>query len=85
MIDDGPDEMLVCSDDKAEVFRAMHIARGRDALETWRAAGNRGRPPPLMRQQELPECYQPDEPFEARVMDEVEVNDGGSLQSVMVA
>ena len=79
MINDELDEILVRSDDKAEVFCAMHIARERDALETWRAAGNRGRPPPLMRQQELPECYQPDESFEARVMDEVEVNGGGTL------
>ena len=32
-----------------------------------------------MRQEELPECYQPDESFEARVMDEVKVNGGGTL------
>ena len=86
MNDDEFNEMLARSDDEAETFRVMDTARERDALETWRAAGNRGRPPlPLMQLEELPECYQTDEPFEVREMDEVRVNDGGTLQTTMMA
>ena len=71
MNDDEFNEMFARSDEEAEIFRAMDIARERDALETWRAAGNRGRPPlPLMQLEEFPGCYQTDEPFEAREMDE---------------
>lgn len=72
MNDDELNEMLARSDDEAEIFRAMDLAREREALENWRAAGNRGKPPSqLMQLEELPECYQTDEPFEAKEMDEV--------------
>jgi ATP-dependent helicase STH1/SNF2 len=45
----------------------MDIKRERDALENWRALGNRGKPPqPLIQIDELPECYQTDEPFDTK-------------------
>ena len=48
----------------------MDIQRERDALEAWRAAGHRGKPPQnLMQFDELPECYQNDEPFEVKEVD----------------
>jgi hypothetical protein len=53
------------------VFREIDIQRERDALDAWRAAGNRGRPPPpLMQFDELPDCYQTEEPFEVKEVDE---------------
>ncbi|KAH7883996.1 SNF2 family N-terminal domain-containing protein [Phlebopus sp. FC_14] len=71
MNDDELNEMLARSDNEVEVFRRMDLAREREALEHWRIAGNRGKPPlPLMQLEELPECYQTDEPFEAREMDD---------------
>jgi len=71
MNDDELNEMLARNDDEVEIFRGMDLARERDALDTWRAAGNRGRPPlPLMQPEELPECYRNDEPFEAKEIDE---------------
>lgn len=72
MNDDELNEMLARSDEEVEIFRAMDIARERELFDNWRAAGNRGRPPPqLLQLDELPECYQTDEPFEAKEMDEV--------------
>jgi ATP-dependent helicase STH1/SNF2 len=39
-------------------------------LGAWRAIGNRGKPPlSLMQLEELPECYQTDEPFEPKEID----------------
>jgi len=72
MNDDELNEMLSRNDDEAVIFRAMDVAREREAVEHWRAAGHRGRPPAqLMQLEELPECYQTDEPFEAKEIDEV--------------
>lgn len=72
MNDDELNEMLARNDDEVVAFRAMDLAREREALENWRAAGHRGKPPlPLMQHEELPECYQSDEPFEVKEMDEV--------------
>ncbi|KAG6371548.1 SNF2-family ATP dependent chromatin remodeling factor snf21 [Boletus reticuloceps] len=72
MNDDELNEMLARSDEEANLFRAMDAARDREAAESWRAAGNRGKPPAqLMQLEELPECYRTDENFEAREMDEV--------------
>jgi ATP-dependent helicase STH1/SNF2 len=71
MNDDELNEMLARNDDEVEIFRAMDIQRDRDALNAWRAAGNRGKPlQGLMQLEELPECYQTDEPFEAKELDE---------------
>lgn len=72
MNDDELNEMLSRNDEEAVLFRAMDVAREREAAEHWRAAGNRGRPPAqLMQLEELPECYQTDEPFEPKEIDEV--------------
>jgi hypothetical protein len=69
MNDDELNEMLSRNDDEANVFRDLDIARERTALEHWRAAGNRGKPPQqLMQLEELPECYQTDEPFDVEVI-----------------
>ena len=69
MNDDELNEMLSRDEEEASVFRDLDIARERTALENWRAAGNRGKPPQqLMQLEELPECYQTDEPFEVEVI-----------------
>jgi len=71
MNDDELNEMLARNDNEVEIFRAMDIQRERDAQEAWRSAGKRGKPPAqLMQLEELPECYQTDEPFEAKELDE---------------
>ncbi|KIJ59828.1 hypothetical protein HYDPIDRAFT_99946 [Hydnomerulius pinastri MD-312] len=71
MNDDELNEMIARNDDEVEIFRHMDLAREREALEHWRAAGNRGKPPlGLMQVEELPECYQTDEPFETKEIDD---------------
>ncbi|KAG1756007.1 hypothetical protein EDB19DRAFT_1902178 [Suillus lakei] len=58
-------------DELNEIFRTMDLQRERDALDAWRVIGNRGKPPlPLMQLEELPECYQTDEPFEPKEIDD---------------
>ncbi len=67
MNDDELNELVARGDDEARIFREMDVKRERDALESWRAAGNRGKPPlPLIQLEELPECYQTDEPFDVK-------------------
>ncbi len=64
MNDEEINEIIARSDEEAHIFRDMDIKRERDAQEAWKAAGNRGKPPPsLMQLEELPECYRTDEPF----------------------
>ncbi|KAG1832907.1 SNF2 family N-terminal domain-containing protein [Suillus subalutaceus] len=71
MNDDELNEMLARNDEEVEIFRSMDLQRERDALDAWRAVGNRGKPPlPLMQLEELPECYQTDEPFEPKEIDD---------------
>lgn len=71
MNDDELNMMLARSDGEIVTFRDMDIQRERDTLEAWRAGGHRGRPPPsLMQFDELPECYQTEEPFEVKEVDE---------------
>lgn len=71
MNDDELNEMVARNDEEVEIFRAMDIKRERDAQIAWHAAGNRGKPPQqLMQLEELPECYQTDEPFEAKEIDD---------------
>ncbi|KAG1722753.1 hypothetical protein EDB19DRAFT_1916483 [Suillus lakei] len=58
-------------DELNEIFHTMDLQRERDALDSWRVIGNRGKPPlPLMQLEELPECYQTDEPFEPKEIDD---------------
>ncbi|KAJ2914877.1 hypothetical protein MD484_g5545, partial [Candolleomyces efflorescens] len=64
MNDDELNELLARTDDEARVFRELDLKRERDQLENWRSIGNKGKPPPpLMQLEELPDCYQTDEPF----------------------
>lgn len=64
MNDDELNELLARTDDESRIFRELDLKRERDQLENWRSIGNKGKPPPpLMQLEELPECYQTDEPF----------------------
>lgn len=64
--------MIARTDDEAEIFRQIDSQREKEALENWRKAGNRGKPPPaLMQLDELPECYRNDEPFEVEKIDDL--------------
>ncbi|KAG7090792.1 hypothetical protein E1B28_009876 [Marasmius oreades] len=66
MNDEELNAIIARTDEESEVFRKIDMQRERDALENWRAAGNRGKPPPpLIQLEELPECYRIDEPFGA--------------------
>ena len=50
----------------------MDIQTEKDALESWRARGKRGNPPLLLMQfEELPECYQTDEPFDIKDVEDL--------------
>ena len=74
MNDDEINEIIARSDEEERIFREIDIQREREALEKWRAAGNRGKPPqPLIQLEELPDCYKSDEPFESKdELDELE-------------
>ncbi|KAF9066567.1 SNF2 family N-terminal domain-containing protein [Rhodocollybia butyracea] len=67
MNDEELNALISRTEDEGEIFRQMDIKRERDALEHWRALGNRGKPPQsLIQIEELPECYQNDEPFDVK-------------------
>lgn len=71
MNDDELNELIARSEQEGVIYREMDIKRERDAAELWRAQGNRGKPPqPLIQVEELPECYQTDEPFEPKELEE---------------
>jgi ATP-dependent helicase STH1/SNF2 len=71
MNDDELNVLIARTEDEGDIFHDMDIQRDREALENWRAQGHRGKPPqPLMQLDELPECYQNDEPFEVKEVDE---------------
>ncbi|THH30382.1 hypothetical protein EUX98_g3797 [Antrodiella citrinella] len=64
MNDEEINEIIARTDEETILYRELDIKRDRDALEAWKAAGNRGKPPPpLMQLEELPDCYRTDEPF----------------------
>ena len=72
MNDDELNELLARHESETAIFREMDAKRERDALEAWRQAGNRGKVPlPLIQLEELPECYQTDEPFDVKDTEEV--------------
>lgn len=59
--------LLARTEHEGAVFREVDARRERDVEERWHAQGNRGKPPPpLMQVEELPDCYQTDEPFAAK-------------------
>jgi len=71
MNDEELNVMIARTEEEISIFRDIDIRRERDTLDAWRAGGNRGKPPPsLMQFEELPECYQNDEPFEVKETDE---------------
>ena len=74
MNDDEINEIISRSEEESHIFHEIDLQRDRDALENWRRAGNRGKPPPpLMQLEELPECYRTDEPFaDTTELDELE-------------
>ncbi|KAI9512303.1 SNF2 family N-terminal domain-containing protein [Russula earlei] len=75
MNDEEINEIIARSDEEARLFSEMDMQRERDAVTSWKAAGNRGKPPlPLVTLEELPECYRTDEPFEAK--DDIEEAEG---------
>ncbi|KAI0932898.1 hypothetical protein AcW1_000117 [Taiwanofungus camphoratus] len=75
MGDEEINEIISRSDDEERIFREIDIQREREAAEAWKAAGNRGKPPPpLIQLEELPDCYRIDEPFENK--DELEEMEG---------
>ncbi|KAG7450799.1 uncharacterized protein BT62DRAFT_1045760 [Guyanagaster necrorhizus] len=72
MNDEELNALIARSEEEGEIFRQMDIQREREAQEKWRAQGKRGKaPPPLIQIEELPECYQTDEPFEAKDTEEI--------------
>jgi ATP-dependent helicase STH1/SNF2 len=75
MNDDEINEIIARSDEESRLFAEMDMQRERDGMANWKAAGNRGKPPPpLISLEELPDCYRTDEPFE--VKDELEEAEG---------
>jgi ATP-dependent helicase STH1/SNF2 len=65
MGDEEINEILARTDEEAIIFRDFDLAREREAVEHWKAAGNRGMPPPpLIQLEELPDCYRLDEQFD---------------------
>lgn len=71
MNDEELNEIIARDEGELEIFRQMDMNREREVLEKWRMTGHRGRPlPSLIQLEELPECYQTDEPFEVKDIDD---------------
>jgi ATP-dependent helicase STH1/SNF2 len=84
MNDDELNALIARTDDEGVVFAEMDIKREREALENWRAQGKRGKPPPsLIQVEELPECYQTDEPFEVKEIDEMAEGRGQRRRNIV--
>ena len=74
MNDEEINEIIARNEEEVQIYREFDIKRERDALEQWKAQGNRGKPPPpLMQLEELPEYYRLEEPFlDKNEIDEIE-------------
>jgi ATP-dependent helicase STH1/SNF2 len=84
MNDDELNSIIARNEAEAELFREMDTKREREALENWRAQGHRGKPPPPLTQfEELPECYQKDEPFEVAIVDDAAEGRGQRRRNVV--
>ncbi|KAF5377272.1 hypothetical protein D9615_006425 [Tricholomella constricta] len=84
MNDDELNDLIARNDGEAVTFREMDIKREREATENWRNSGGRGKPPqPLMQLEELPECYQMDEPFEVKELDDTAEGRGQRRRNVV--
>ncbi|KAF7367428.1 Chromatin structure-remodeling complex subunit snf21 [Mycena sanguinolenta] len=74
--DEENEEAGDMNDDELNSIIARNEEEGR--------AGHRGKPPPPLTQfEELPECYQKDEPFEATIMDEAAEGRGQRRRNVV--
>jgi ATP-dependent helicase STH1/SNF2 len=72
MNDDELNKLIAHHKSEVAIFHEMDIQREKDALESWRAQGKRGNPPlPLMQFEELPDCYQTDEPFDIKDVEDL--------------
>ncbi|KAL1739227.1 hypothetical protein HDZ31DRAFT_49722, partial [Schizophyllum fasciatum] len=84
MNDEELNMLLARDDSEREVFQRIDAQREREAEEMWRANGNRGKPPPpLMQLEELPECYQKEEPFVPDELEEVVEGRGSRKRNVV--
>ncbi|KIL71095.1 hypothetical protein M378DRAFT_20506 [Amanita muscaria Koide BX008] len=84
MNDEELNELIARSEEESVLFRQMDITREREIMENWRNAGNRGKPPlPLMQLEELPECYQTDEPFENKETEDVPEGRGARRRNIV--
>ncbi|KAF8624854.1 hypothetical protein AX15_005734 [Amanita polypyramis BW_CC] len=84
MNDDELNELIARSEEECGIFREIDDKRERDTLDTWRATGNRGRPlPSLMQLEELPECYQTDEPFDTKEAEEMPEGRGQRRRNIV--
>lgn len=84
MNDEELNMVLARDDNERVVFQQMDIEREREAEEVWRANGNRGKPPPpLMQLEELPECYQLEEPFLPAEVEEMVEGRGSRKRNVV--
>ena len=71
MNDEEINEIITRDDGEVEIFRQMDIQRVRDQKNSWQLAGRAGpTPQSLMQFEELPECYQADEPFDLKDVEE---------------
>ncbi|KAJ7039111.1 hypothetical protein C8F04DRAFT_1179081 [Mycena alexandri] len=78
------DYRIIARTEEGELYHEMDVKREREALERWRAQGHRGKPPPGLTQlEELTECYQKDEPFEAAIIDETAEGRGQRRRNVV--
>lgn len=84
MNDEELNALITRSEGEAEIFRQLDIQREREAVESWRNAGNRGKPPPpLMAVEELPELYRTDEPFAAKELEFLEEGRGARKRTTV--
>ncbi|KAF8640822.1 hypothetical protein AX17_000471 [Amanita inopinata Kibby_2008] len=84
MNDDELNELIARSEEECAIFHEIDLKRERDMLESWRTAGNRGKPPaPLIQLEELPECYRMDEPFDTKETEEITEGRGQRRRNVV--
>lgn len=84
MNDEELNAIISRTEEEGEIFHRMDMQRERDAVENWRAAGNRGKPPaPLMQVEELPDCYRTDEPFDLKENEEAAVGRGARKRTAV--
>ena len=84
MNDDELNELIARHKSEVAIFHETDVQKEKGAMESWRARGKRGNPPPpLMQSEELPKCYQTDEPFDIKDVEDL-VEDGGQRRRNIV-